>query len=55
MQNIDHDTEEYQDARCSRSDNGFDTPEYDRFEYEDLAEQIGLITVSTEVIPVRVQ
>ena len=39
---IEHDIEEYDGKHCSASDNGFDVPEYDGFEYFDLAEQAGL-------------
>ena len=49
MQNIDHDIEEYDGKHCSDSDNGIDVPEYDNFEYIDLAERAGLLPVVVHI------
>jgi len=45
MNPIDNDIAEYQDHYCSRFDNGFDVPEYDRMDYEYSAKQMNLLTV----------
>ena len=48
MQNTNHDTEEYKPGYCSAAENGFDVPEWDDFEYQDLAERVGMDIVEVK-------